>query len=84
MLFPAVNKKHLMNLQAVFDDPVRSNIAWRDIEAMLEASGAEIGEGAGSRVRIARNGVRAGFHRPHLQQETNKGAVRSQTIRLLR
>ena len=77
ILFLAVNKKHFMTLQAVFDDPVRSNIAWRDIEAMLQASGAEISEGAGSRVRIALNGVRAVFHRPHPQKETNKGAVRS-------
>jgi hypothetical protein len=30
-----------------------------------------------SRVRIALNGVRAVFHRPHPQKETDKGAVRS-------
>lgn len=50
---------------------------WRDIEAMLEATGAEITEGSGSRVRIALNGVRAVFHRPHPQKETDKGAVKS-------
>jgi hypothetical protein len=55
--------KHRQTLQAIFEDPVRSNIAWRDIEAMLKAAGAEITEGAGSRVRIALNGVRAVFHR---------------------
>ena len=69
--------KHRRTLQAVFDDPVRSNISWRDIEAMLEAAGAEISDGAGSRVRIALNGVRAVFHRPHPQKETDKGAVKS-------
>lgn len=72
-----MNKKHRSVLAAVFADPARSNIAWRDIEAMLEATGAEITEGEGSRVRIALNGVRAVFHRPHPQKETNKGAVRS-------
>jgi hypothetical protein len=72
-----VSKKHRSTLQAVFDDPVRSNIAWRDVEAMLVALGAEITEGAGSRVRIALNGVRAVFHRPHPQKETDKGAIRS-------
>lgn len=72
-----MNQKHRGTLDAVFDDPVRSNIPWRDIEAMLEAAGAEISEGAGSRVRIALNGVRAVFHRPHPQKETDKGAVRS-------
>jgi hypothetical protein len=41
-----MNQKHRGTLQAIFDDPVRSNIAWRDIEAMLEAAGAEITERA--------------------------------------
>ncbi len=69
--------KHKRILAAIFDDPVRSNIGWRDIESMLDAAGAEITEGAGSRVRIALNGVRAVFHRPHPQKETDKGAVKS-------
>lgn len=33
-------------------------------------------EGSGSRVRIALNGVRSVFHRPHPQKETDKGAVK--------
>ncbi len=69
--------KHRRTLEAIFEDPFRSNIAWRDIESMLEAAGAEITEGAGSRVRIALNEVRAVFHRPHPQKETDKGAVKS-------
>jgi hypothetical protein len=72
-----MNRSHRTTLQAIFDDPVRSNIAWRDIESMLEAAGAEMTEGRGSRVRIALNGIRAVFHRPHPQKETDKGAVRS-------
>lgn len=69
--------KHRRTLEAIFEDPVRSNTAWRDIEALLEAAGAEITEGSGSRVRIALNDVRAVFHRPHPQKETDKGAVKS-------
>jgi len=72
-----MNRKHLRTLEAVFEDPVRSNLPWRDIEAMLGAFGAEISEGAGSRVRVAFNGVRAVFHRPHPKKETDKGGVRS-------
>jgi hypothetical protein len=73
----AMNQKHRRTLGAVFEDPVRSNTPWRDIEAMLKAAGAEITEGIGSRIRAALNGVRAVFHRPHPQKETDKGAVRS-------
>jgi hypothetical protein len=69
--------KHRRTLRAIFEDPVSSNIAWRDIEALLEASGAEITEGTGSRVRIALNGIRAVFHWPHPQKETDKGSVKS-------
>jgi len=72
-----MNKKHRATLEGIFEDPVRANIAWRDIESMLEAAGAEITEGEGSRVRVALNGVRAVFHRPHPQKETNKGTIRS-------
>lgn len=70
-----MNKKHRKTLAAVFEDPVKSSIAWSDIERLLTALSAEISEGSGSRVRIALNGVRAVFHRPHPQKETSKGAV---------
>jgi hypothetical protein len=72
-----MGSKSNRTLHAIFEDPVKSSIAWRDIEAMLKSFGAEISEGAGSRVRIALNGVRAVFHRPHPQKETSQGAVRS-------
>lgn len=69
--------KHAKTLEAVFADPVRANIAWSDIEALLIAAGAEISEGRGSRVRVSLNGVDAVFHRPHPQKETDKGALKS-------
>jgi len=69
--------KHERTLSAIFEALVRSDFAWRDIESMLEAAGAERSEGAGSRVRIALNGVRAVFHWPHPKKETDKGAVKS-------
>lgn len=62
-------------LAAIFEKPVRANIRWSDIETLLRAHGATITEGAGSRVRVELNGVRAVFHRPHPRPETDKGAV---------
>ncbi len=70
-----MNKKHQKTLQHIFQQPVQAGVIWKDIEAMLKALGAEISEGNGSRVRIALNGVRAVFHRPHPGKETDKGAV---------
>ena len=72
-----MNKKHRRTFQAIFTDPIRANVNWMDIEALLAALGAEISEGKGSRVRVALNDVRAVFHRPHPQKETDKGALRS-------
>lgn len=61
----ALNKKQQKTLGKLFEQPVRSDIPWNDIESLLLALGAEISEERGSRVRIALNGVRAVFHRPH-------------------
>jgi hypothetical protein len=72
-----VNNKHRRTLAAVFADPVRPGIAWTDVEALLRALGAELGEGRGSRVRVSLNGIDAVFHRPHPAKETDKGAVKS-------
>jgi len=72
-----VSRKHRKTLEAIFENPVRSNVAWSDVEKMLQALGAELSEGRGSRVRIALRGVRAVFHRPHPQRETDKGALMS-------
>jgi HicA toxin of bacterial toxin-antitoxin, len=72
-----LNGKHVATLEAIYARPERADIAWRDIESLLAACGAEISEGNGSRVRFALNGVRAVFHRPHPHKETNKGAVKS-------
>jgi hypothetical protein len=65
--------EHRRTFQAVFEK--QANIAWPDIASMLVHLGAEMSEGRGSRVRVALKGVRAVFHRPHPQRETDRGAV---------
>ena len=72
-----MRSKHLRTLEAIFEEPTPANIAWTDIESLLVALGAEVSEGRGSRVRITLNEVRAVFHRPHPQKETNKSTVES-------
>jgi len=70
-------RKHTRTLNAIFAEPVRANIPWADIEALLVALRAERDEGNGSRVRFFLNGIRAIFHRPHPQKEADRGAVKS-------
>jgi HicA toxin of bacterial toxin-antitoxin, len=72
-----VTARHQKTLELIFENPVRSDVNWADIIALLKHTGAEITEGKGSRVRIALNGIRAVFHRPHPGKETDKGALKS-------
>ena len=72
-----MNSKQRRTLEAIFHEPTKANIAWKDIESLLRGLGAEIREGRGSRVRVMLNNVAAVFHRPHPQPSTNKGAVES-------
>jgi hypothetical protein len=69
--------KQRRTLEEIFKDPVRANIAWRDVEALLRGLGAEMTEGSGSRLRVVLNGVRASFHKPHPGKEIPKPGVRS-------
>lgn len=64
-------------LAAVFAEPTRANIAWRDLESLLKHLGGDVTSGSGSRVRVALNGVRATFHRPHPRREAHKPLIRS-------
>lgn len=72
-----MNSKQEKVYDAIFKNPVQSNIEWQDIENLLKSLGANITEGNGSRVRIELNGQRAVFHRPHPEKVTDKGAVKS-------
>ena len=69
--------KHGKTLDAIFAEPVRSNVLWADVESLFRAAGATISEGRGSRRRISLYGVDAVFHRPHPRKETDKGALKS-------
>jgi HicA toxin of bacterial toxin-antitoxin, len=72
-----MNGKNRRTLELIFEDPVRSDVRWSDVEALLTAAGGSISEGRGSRVRVSLNGMQAVFHRPHPQPTTDKGALKA-------
>jgi hypothetical protein len=72
-----MNAKHRRTLAAIFDDPVRSDVRWADIESLLVALGAKMSEGRGSRIRVRLGREEAVFHRPHPHPETDKGALKA-------
>ncbi len=71
-----MNNRHRRLLDAVFAEPVRASVLWADIEGLLIASGCEVIEGSGSRVRFVRAGLVATFHRPHPAKEAKRYQVR--------
>ena len=72
-----LNRKQAKTLKAIFQTPIRAGVLWTDIVRLLQALGAEVTQGCGSRVRIHFKGVRAVFHEPHPEKQTDKGALRS-------
>lgn len=71
-----MNKSHRKILNEIFSQPVPATLEWRRIESLFIALGAEIIEGAGSRVRFVLNGVIVAFHRPHPAKEAKPYQVR--------
>ncbi|MBR6347408.1 MAG: type II toxin-antitoxin system HicA family toxin [Spirochaetales bacterium] len=72
-----MNNYQRKTYEQIFENPIRSNVEWKDIERLLVSLGAKITEGNGSRIRIELNGERAVFHRPHPERVTDKGAVKA-------
>ncbi|MBR5356174.1 MAG: type II toxin-antitoxin system HicA family toxin [Lachnospiraceae bacterium] len=72
-----MNNKTLKTYRDIYTNPVKADIVWDDIEKMLLGLGATLSEGNGSRVRVELNGERAVFHRPHPENTTDKGAIKS-------
>ena len=70
-----MNTKQQRTLESIFKTPVPSNVVWEDVEKLFIHLGARIKEGSGSRLGVELNGVRAYFHRPHPQKETDRGAI---------
>lgn len=71
-----MNSKQRQTLQAIFKNPVATNIDFKRIESLLLALGAELIEGDGSRLRFVLNGVVATFHRPHPNKKAKPYQVR--------
>jgi hypothetical protein len=70
-----MKRAHRKTLEAVFAHPTSSNIAWKDIEALLSGLGAEVREREGSRVAVVLFDEVRVFHRTHPSPQTDKGAV---------
>jgi len=71
-----LNNKNRKTLKAIFEEPIRSNIRWNDIENLVKDLGGNIKQGRGSRVMFELNEKIGRFHQPHPQPEIKKYVVK--------
>jgi predicted RNA binding protein YcfA (HicA-like mRNA interferase family) len=72
-----MNNKNKETLKAIFTEPIPAGIRWREIENLIENIGGEIKQSKGSRVRFKLNNIKATFHRPHPEPDTNKLTIKN-------
>ncbi|MGV8059804.1 MAG: type II toxin-antitoxin system HicA family toxin [Smithellaceae bacterium] len=70
-----MNKKQRKTLSGIYEKPTRCDVAWRDTEALFRAIGADIFEGAGSRVSVVFDKRVLNMHKPHPRGNMKKYAV---------
>lgn len=70
-----MSSKHERTLVAVFEEPTRANILWRDVVSLLLHHGAEMDQGAGSRVAFDLGNATLVLHKPHPRKELPRYAV---------
>jgi hypothetical protein len=75
---PELNSRNRKTLELIFENSTRADIRWDDIERLFRALGGYVdNKRKGSRVGVSLRGVRALFHEPQPDPNTDKGAVRS-------
>jgi len=71
-----MSQKHKRILNAIFQEPISSNIHWRDIESLLHHLGAVVQTSHGARMHVVLNGIVGILHRPHHSSVCTKHEIR--------
>ena len=71
-----MNAKQRRTLERIFATPTPAEVAWNDIEGLLRALGANLTQGAGSRIRITLNDTYAHLHVPHPRRVCTRAMIR--------
>lgn len=72
----SMNAKHKKTLAAIFASPTPRSISFRDVSALLTASGCTIKQGRGSRIRFIYGQSILTLHEPHPGKEIKEYQVR--------
>jgi hypothetical protein len=71
-----LSSKQKKTLNAIFAEPIRSDVRWNDVESLIKSLGGSIKQGKGSRIWFYLNGKVGRFHKPHPHQEIDNYVVK--------
>jgi hypothetical protein len=71
-----MSHKHQSLLYTIFQDPLPSNIHWREVESLLHHLGATVEPILGARFRVVLNQYEFVVHRPHHGNECSKQEIK--------
>jgi predicted RNA binding protein YcfA (HicA-like mRNA interferase family) len=77
-----MNRRNRRTLVHLFETPARTDIRWAEVESLIQALGGTLGQGKGSRVRVALRDQRWVIHTPHPKPELKAYLVRQIRERL--
>ena len=72
-----MNKKQRKTYDAIFVDPIRSNIDWDDVVNLIQSLGGIITQGDCSRVLFHLNKISLNIHSPHPQKELKRYQIKA-------
>jgi hypothetical protein len=70
-----VRNRHRLTLEKLFRRPPPSDVAWRDVVALILALGGEVRAGSGSVRAVALRGRDLVVHEPHPRGDLPRGMV---------
>ena len=71
-----MSHKHRNLLEAIFREPICSNIQWREVESLLKHVGADIEPSHGARFRVLLNKHEFFLHHPNHSNEFGKQEIK--------
>ena len=71
-----MNRKQRATYEAIFAEPVRANIVWKDLVSLIKGLGGEVVYNDGSKVFFCLNELVFHLHSPHPQKEIKKYLVK--------
>ncbi len=72
-----MNQKQRKTYNAIFAEPIRRNILWNDVVALVKSLGGIVTQRDGSRVRFDLNEISLNIHSPHPQKELKRYQVKA-------